>query len=411
MRFLVCLVAGGLALAGIAGAEPGAAEPEELDHLRALGYVDFSESAAPEQAGVTVHDPERSQPGYSLYASRPWMAAELLSASGEVVRKWAGSGQGHWSRVRLLPDGDLLVVGSDHKREKGRRVADEQRFLERRSWDDRVLWRRSLGAHHDVQVAPDGRIAALFSEERRIPEVDATAFVRDEGVAFFSPDGEPQERVLFYDMLAARPDRFSFQPVRRRELEGRVLIDLLHANSIEWQRDPPLAARGPLYGPGLLLFCMRNQDAIAIADLEAREVVWSWGQGEIRGPHDASWLPNGRILVFDNRLGEDWSRAIELDPVTREIVWEWKADPPNSFYTRSRGSVQRLENGNTLLAESDRGHALELTTAGEVVWEWWNPHRDAQGRPATIIRMDRYEPAFVERILRAAKSPEEASQP
>ena len=69
MRFLVCLVVGGLALAGIAGAEPGAAEPEELDHLRALGYVDFSESAAPEQTGVTVHDPERSQPGYSLYAS------------------------------------------------------------------------------------------------------------------------------------------------------------------------------------------------------------------------------------------------------------------------------------------------------------------------------------------------------
>jgi len=389
-----------------------AAEEEELDHLRALGYVDFSEADTPaDLSGVVAHDAARSHPGYSLYASRPLMQAELLDASGKVVRRWNGEGGGHWSRVRLLPDGDLLVVGSDLKREKGRRVDDEQRFLERRSWDDRVLWRRAVGAHHDVTIAPDGRIAALVSEERRIPAVDPEAWIRDEGIAFFSPSGEPLGRVLFYDLLAARPDVFTFQSVRRRPLGERVLIDLLHANSVQWLEHPGLASRGPLYRPGLVLFCMRNQDAIAIADLERGEVVWSWGQGEIRGPHDASWLPNGHIVLFDNRLGEGWSRVLELDPVARKIVWEWKADPPTSFYSRSRGSAQRLPNGNTLLAESDRGHALEVTASGEVVWDWWNPHRDAEGRPATIVRMDRYETGYVERILRAAEPVQEAPQP
>lgn len=387
------------------------AEEADLDHLRALGYIDFADTAAPaELSGVVAYVAGRSQPGFSLYASRPLMRAELLAPSGEVIQHWQGSGTGHWSRVRLLPGGDLLVVGSDRKREKGRRVADEQRFLERRTWDDRVLWRRAVGAHHDVTVTPDGRIAALFSEERRIAAVDAEAWIRDEGVAFFTEDGDPLGSTLFYDLLASRPDRFTFRPVRKRSLDGRTLIDLLHVNSLHWLDWPELAARGPLYQPGLLLFCMRNQDAIAVVDLARGELVWSWGQGEIRGPHDASWLPNGHILLFDNRLGEDWSRAIELDPLARKIVWEWKAEPPTAFYTRSRGSVQRLANGNTLLGESDRGHALEITRSGEVVWDWWNPNRDAEGRPATIIRMERYAPDFVARILRAAKAPENPSQ-
>jgi hypothetical protein len=135
---------------------------------------------------------------------------------------------------------------------------------------------------------------------------------------------------------------------------------------------------------------MRNQDAIAVFDWARGEVVWSWGQGEIRGPHCASVLENGNVLLFDNRLGEGWSRVVELDPVARRIVWQWRAPNPTDLYTASRGSAQRLPNGNTLVAESDRGHAFEVTPDGDVVWDWWNPHRDAAGRPATIIRMTRH---------------------
>jgi hypothetical protein len=352
-----------------------------------------------------------SYPGYSLYASRPLKRAELIDETGRVVRRWRGAGVGHWSRVLLLESGDLLVVGSDEDREQGRRVDDMLRFVELRSWNDEVVWRQAVGAHHDVTVTPDGRIAALVSEERRIPSIDADGWVRDEGVAFSSREGEALGRVLFHDLLAARPDVFSFRPVRRRPIGGRILIDLLHANSVEWLDRPELAERHPLYRPGLVLICMRNQDAIAIVDLARGEAVWSWGQGEVRGPHDASLLANGNILLFDNRLGKGWSRAIELDPVARKIVWEWKAPRPADFYTRSRGSAQRLPNGNTLLGESDRGHAVEVTPAGEVVWEWWNPHRDPEGRPATIIRMERYERAFVERILLAQESANDSPQP
>jgi hypothetical protein len=68
-------------------------------------------------------------------------------------------------------------------------------------------------------------------------------------------------------------------------------------------------------------------------------------------------------------------------------VWEWHADPPESFFTRSRGSAQRLPNGNTLLAESRAGRAIEVGPDGDVVWEWLCPYLTPEGERYTIVRM------------------------
>jgi Arylsulfotransferase (ASST) len=401
VRALAGLVLAASACAGRPEA-PGApaTSPDRLAELQALGYVDYaSEPLAPQRAGVVLHDPARSQPGYDLYASRPLARADLIDGDGRVVRSWQGRGAGQWSRVRLLRSGDLVVVGSQQENPEGGRIDDSHRFLELRSFDDRVLWRRPLPVHHDVNLAPDGRLMALFSEDRRIAEIDPEAEIRDEGIVFVTRSGEVQERRLFVPMLQARPDLFSLQPVRRRRLGDRWLIDLLHANSIAFLDDPRLAARDPIYALGNVLVTMRHQDTVAILDWDAGRVVWAWGQGRIRGPHDASLLADGHILLFDNRLGEGWSRVIEIDPLSREVVWEWHASKPTDFYSASRGSAQRLSNGNTLIAESDRGHAFEVTPAGDVVWDFWNPNRDERGRPATIVRMIRYPAEWLDPLL------------
>ncbi len=397
LPILLLLCAAGCARVG---PQPEPAGADEIDHLRALGYVDFSPREEPgERSGVVLHDAARSEPGYNLYASRALARAELVDADGNAVRVWQAEDGGQWSHVRLLPDGDLLVVGSREENRREGRIEDANRYLERRRFDGPARWRRAIPVHHDVNLAPDGRLMALISEDRVVPELDPDGEVRDEGIQFLTPDGALLERRLFVPMLLARPDVFRFQPVARRELGGRMLSDLLHANSIEWLDRPALAARHPIYAAGNVLVSMRHQDTIAIFDCDAGEVVWAWGQGEVRGPHDATLLENGNVLLFDNRLGEGWSRVVELDPLSRRVVWEWRAPAPADFYTRSRGSVQRLPGGNTLIAESDRGHAFEVTPDGDVVWDFWNASRDSEGRPATIIRMDRYPSGWVEPLL------------
>jgi hypothetical protein len=62
----------------------------------------------------------------------------------------------------------------------------------------------------------------------------------------------------------------------------------------------------------------------------------------------------------------------------------------------SKGSNQRLPNGNTLIADSDAGVIFEVTPEGQTVWEYRNPHVDARGRRAAIVRATRYERAVLD---------------
>ena len=119
--------------------------------------------------------------------------------------------------------------------------------------------------------------------------------------------------------------------------------------------------------------------------------MWAWGHGRISGPHDATLLPSGNILVFDNGLGRDWSRVVEVDPLTREIVWEYRPSDPKSFNTETRGANQRLRNGNTLITESDNGRAFEVDRDGRIVWEFLNSNITDKREPSVIVRMRRFE--------------------
>ena len=84
---------------------------------------------------------------------------------------------------------------------------------------------------------------------------------------------------------------------------------------------------------------------------------------------------------------------VEVDPATREIVWEYRGDPPESFWSWIRGGVQPLANGNLLVTESTRGRVFELTREGDVVWELWNPDRTPEGDVRKqIYRLIRLDP-------------------
>jgi len=162
--------------------------------------------------------------------------------------------------------------------------------------------------------------------------------------------------------------------------------------------DARLAARAELYSLSNVVVTLRHQDAVVVIDWARKKVVWAWGQDELSGPHDAVVLPSGNILIFDNGLARGWSRVVEVDPMTRRIVWQYRAAEPETFFTLTRGASQRLPNGNTLIAQSGRGRAFEVTRAGEIVWEFLNPNLTEHGRGA-IVRMRRVEPAVVEAWL------------
>jgi hypothetical protein len=387
---------------GCNGEDSGAPAPalseDEAQQLDALGYLDFaSEPEVGARSGVVARDPQRSWAGYDLLTYPVLSRAELIDFEGRVVRSWSGA-PGRWERAALTESGDLLVVAAEET-DSGRR-----RALLRFTWEGESVWRQWLPVHHHAEELADGRIAALLSRPRTVTVGSREIGSLAHSLAILSPDGATVlEERPFYEMLAARPDSFQFR--EGGEAKGHLKRDALHANYFDWMPGGALAERNDLYAASNVVVTLREQDTVAIFDWVRGEMVWAWGQGEVVGPHDARILANGNLLIFDNRSrdhepvpGEEWSRVIELDPLTREIVWQYRADPPEAFVSGSRGIVQRLPNGNTLIGASNQGRVFEVTPDRDVVFDYLTPHRNESGHLA-VLRVNRYPSEFIDALF------------
>jgi hypothetical protein len=272
----------------------------------------------------------------------------------------------------------------------------------RLDWSGEVLWQRHMNAHHDVVVLPDGRLLALAFQRRRAPAVHPSVDVRDDLLMMLDADGRVLDVRSLLDTMLKSPGVYRLH-VPPPDVTGvEPWVDVFHANSVRWLRADPPGGGGSEDARDNVLVCLRHQNAVVLVRWSDGSLLWIWGPGILRGPHDARLLDNGHLLVFDNGVGLNRSRVLEVEPQSGEIVWEYQATPPESFYTLSKGSSQRLPNGNTLIANSDNGEAFEVTEDGETVWRFLDPHRDAEGRRAAIVRAVRYETGFIEPLLRRA---------
>ena len=117
--------------------------------------------------------------------------------------------------------------------------------------------------------------------------------------------------------------------------------------------------------------------SLGLLDPATRRVVWLT-TGSWRLQHDPDLLDNGHMMLFDNCGNLDVggvSRVIEFDPLTGGLIWSYHGTDANPLISLKRSGAQRLPNGNTLITESDSGRLLEVTTTGDVVWEFINPVR------------------------------------
>ena len=87
--------------------------------------------------------------------------------------------------------------------------------------------------------------------------------------------------------------------------------------------------------------------------------------------------PNPMALKGLKTAIRDYSRVIEFDPTTFQIVWEYSAEKAGmedyKFYSSYISSAQRLPNGKTMITEGADGRMLEVTPDYEIVWEFVNP--------------------------------------
>jgi len=349
----------------------------EPDFLRALPYVSGTYDPEADRAGVLVHERGRASPGTAFYNSEGESAAYEIDLDGKVLRSWRYDSE-PWQLSRPLPDGGLLALVKDRR-------------LLRLDRESNLVWEYEGRVHHALDVGEDGEIRVLSRRRVRDPALHPTLPCLLDTVVVLGPDGEERAEHSIVEMFRRSRYAFLLPSLGLRDFgaepgDGTVL-DVLHTNHLE-VLDGRLADRWAPLARGNLLLCFKNLDAVAIAGGEPREIVWVWGPSDLVRPHAPALTEEGRILVFNNRTEEaGGSQVIELDPRAGRVVWAH-----SGFFSAMRGGVQRLPNGNTLIVESDRGYAFEVTPAGETVWRFANPDVDEHGIRRPIYRMLRTAP-------------------
>ncbi len=134
-------------------------------------------------------------------------------------------------------------------------------------------------------------------------------------------------------------------------------FDYIHVNAYDMDAD------------GNFLLCFRNTCEVVKVNRITGEFMWRMGGksnqftffGETEAnkpayftfPHSLKRLPNGNLILFDNgNLHVPMvSRAVEykIDQVNKTATQVWQYHHTPEVYTPTRGSVQRLPNGNTVI--------------------------------------------------------------
>ncbi|MEC9445310.1 MAG: aryl-sulfate sulfotransferase, partial [Chloroflexota bacterium] len=155
-----------------------------------------------------------------------------------------------------------------------------------------------------------------------------------------------------------------------------------------------------------VMFSFRNISTVGMIDKASGEIVWRLGGEALAQQHDPSQLSDGNVLVYDNGSHSahhalPFSRVIEVDPATNQIVWEYFDTPAYNFFSPYISGARRLPNGNTLITEGMFGRMFQVAPNGDVVWEYINPHfyEDAENAVVNrVFRATHYLPEEISRL-------------
>ncbi len=295
----------------------------------------------------------------------------LYAADGRELHHWSldyeslhpdGPGEFNVMLHGVVPfeDGSLVVAF-----DAGRRLARIDACGE-------TMWSRKGAYHHSVHHGAAGSLWTLRAES--LVQVDAETGKELRGFDF------RKDVVIAQDLLGS---------LGIRTLESKDELDWLddpfHANDVE-PLPADMAEAFPQFEAGDLLISMRELNLIGVIDPDTRRFKW-YRHGPWFKQHDPDFQPDGTITVYDNRMGLDHSRILRHDPQSdeTEVLIEDSKETP--FYSWRRGKHQILDNGNILVAESERGRVFEATRDGRLVWERRIAYDDA--RNAIITSAER----------------------
>jgi hypothetical protein len=342
-------------------------------------------------SGVTIHDTENAQPGFTLLSGffEDLPEIRLIRLDGSVVQRWPISysalfpsshhifpkedrPSSDWNAavhgIHISPDGSILF----NLDAKGTAKVDRC---------GKPIWTLEHMTHHSVELSLDGSywipsVNIVDESDKSLPHFKTP--YRDDTILRVSSDGqvltEKSVHEIFVEngLFAVLVSNGRF-PTRMNE------YDALHVNDIE-ELKPDIANSFPAFEAGDLLLSMRHLNLLLVVDPDDWTVRW-YKVGPWLRQHDPDFQADGRITVFNNNSDDTekgeilgGSNIMSLRPAASvsdlSVIFgdgegEW-------FFTNTQGKHQRLENGNFLVAEYYAGRVFEFNAERNIVWQYIN---------------------------------------
>jgi hypothetical protein len=352
--------------------------------------------------GFRGYDPGRASPGFTLFApaTGPGMVY-LIDIQGHVTHTWKMPyPPGLYGY--LTDKGTLFYNG----RIPNDSFIGQSPFMGgtamEAAWSGKVLWEiKQRDHHHDGRLLRNGNVLLLCSTE--LPAKVAKRVKG--GLAGTEHDGDKINGDYLVERTKEGKTVWEWRAWEHMEPDAYPITSPSDSRS-EWTHANGIAE----LPDGNILLSFRNISTVVRINRRDGSIDWKLGAPPLSGQHAPTPLPNGNILLFDNGPfradtgAQPFSRALEIDPNTNQIVWKYQdgtGPGSNHFFFSSRiSNAQRLPNGNTLINEGLYGRFFEVTTEGDVVWEYVNPHfgpeSDApRGQTNNVFRAYRYSSELI----------------
>ena len=395
---------------------------------------------SPHTVGLLSYNPSKAYDGYNLIYPHNQPNVYLLDNCGEVVHVWEDEAQWRPGNTAYLLDNGNLV-----KTKRPAAVVNDPiwaggggAIVEIRTWDNDLLWSFELNdeqhrLHHDIAVTDDGTILmivwelktpeqaiqagrdpSLISEGELWPdyviEVDPATdeivwewHVWDHLIQDFDPTKDN------YGVVADNPWRVD---VNWDTSDGAA--DWMHTNAIDYNADnDQVILSVPTFNEVWIIdkTTTTEQAAGSFGGFGGRggDLLYRWGNPAVYKSgtaedqtlfyqHDIHWVDDfldfsnpyfGRLAVFNNQVGEDFSTANIFNPGFDMYKWTYPMNgqvwgptgfdltiqhpEPTMMYSTGLSSIQVLPNGNFLICVGRFGYSFEITPDNEIVWEYKTP--------------------------------------
>ncbi|MBN2059474.1 MAG: aryl-sulfate sulfotransferase [Deltaproteobacteria bacterium] len=367
------------------------------------------------QTGVTHYDREKAFAGYNLFTYLPNGNADkayvksgtvdLLDMDGLKVHSWH-TPYPVWY-PRLQPDGNLVVMLRCTRAVEGRPSYGEYPMggatgmLMELDWDGNILFEYFDPAmHHDFRKLDNGNY--IYVGWEKVP-ADLAKRVRGGQKGTEHKDGT-MFCDYFHEINSSSQTVWKWRGIEHFDPDIDI-IGAVHSRK-EWSHINAV----DVMDDGNILSDSRYTDGAFIIERGSGVIIWRWGNvayldaetdriehrnvadsKTMGGPHDAhviaAGLPGqGNMLIYDNGMYNYYSRALEVDIDSDEVVWQSNIDSGAAEYIKGRvhfspyiSGAERMPNGNTLICCGASGVIFELTPQKEIVWQFVRAEPDYEG--------------------------------